>query len=114
MPDEDRVVVAGHVEDAHGRPHRREAGGEGATAHLGHHDVGQQRVDRAGVVAAELLGVRGTGGLEHPVAVQVQDVARQRPDLGLVLHEQNRFPPLRAVPPACASRGGILFALDQG
>ena len=66
------------------------------------------------MVTAHLLGFRGTGGLEHAIAVDVQDVARQRPDLGLVLHEQNRFPPMRAVPPACAWRGGILFALDQG
>ena len=47
---------------------RRQALGEHAAADVGHHDVGEEQVDAAGVLRAQARRLVGVGRREHPVA----------------------------------------------
>ena len=61
--------------------------------HLGHHDVEQDEVVALLAALAEQLA--GIGDALHRAASRLEELARQRQDVGIVVHEQHALPGLR-------------------
>lgn len=83
--------VTGHEENAQPGPNRRELGDELGTAHLRHHDVGQDEVESALVLAGERERLTAVARLENGVAALDENAPRERADRVLVLGEQDRL-----------------------
>ena len=73
------------------RPQRLQAVGELEAGHAGHHDVGDERVDRLAVAGGERERVGGRARGEHGVAGAGQDQLDQLAHGGLVLAQQDRL-----------------------
>ena len=83
----DHVVgVAGHEDWLDFEPL-----GQLLAAHAGHHHVGEQEVDLAGVRVPGVERARAVGGLEHVVALAREDAAGEAPDGRLVLDHEDRL-----------------------
>ena len=71
-------------------------------AHVGHHHVGEQHIDVAGMRPADLQGFRPARGRQNGVAELPQNPHREVADRLFVLHHQNGFaaalPGCRGVP----------------
>ena len=76
---------------------RGEALGDLLAEHLGHHDVGQQHVDLAGVLVGQLQRLGPAGRDQHLVAVLGEDPPRHLEQRRLVLDDEDRL--------AAAARG---------
>ena len=83
------VGVTGDEQDLEIVANGGQALGQFAAAHLRHHHVGDQQVDGALVLGADLDGVRAVGRFQHGIALAAQNLADQRADTGFVLHHQD-------------------------
>jgi hypothetical protein len=67
-------------------------------ARAGHHDVGQQQMNGAGVACGDAHRFFGVERVQDLVALSLEHLAGDGEDVGLVVHQQNRFhkwPPAR-------------------
>ena len=112
---DDRVAgVAGRVKDLHFGPQGCDALGQLAAAHLRHHDVAQHQVDGACVFLADLDHLQTVARREHIVAVRLENMQGEVPELLLVLRQQDGFRAPRTVDPLPLSRSFYdSFALGQ-
>src|SRR6267143_1649249 len=78
------IGVAGSVEHLQAGAHGFEAGGELPAADPRQHDVGDEEVNRPGVVGRDLQRLRPAGRRQHGVAVGGEHLAREDAD-GLVV-----------------------------
>src|SRR5688500_6414610 len=73
--------IAGDVQYPHARSERLHALDELATRHAGHHDVGDEQVDRTWILLADQERLAAVLRFEHVVADTPQDRASHDPDL---------------------------------
>ena len=88
----DRVVcVARQIEDAQSRPTRAQPHGELVSAHVRHHDVGDEYLNLLVEQLADLERFDASARGKHAVALRAQNLLEQLTHAVLVLDEQNRL-----------------------
>ena len=85
------VGVPRHVDHLHVGARRQQPLGEGRPAHLRHHDVGDQQVDRSGRLRRRRERLVAVGGRQHDVPVPRQPLAQEIAHPVLVLDQQQRL-----------------------
>jgi len=88
--DDGVVGIPGHVEDGEARALTEKLRRQAGPADPGHHDVGEEEVDRTHMVPGDSKRVCPVRGFENGVALLLEDVVRQPPELLLVLDEKDR------------------------
>src|SRR5882724_9192668 len=83
------VGVSRHAQHAHVWTRRAEPLGQLRAAHLRHDDVGQEQVNRPGVLLADEERLAGDARLDDVVAILAQNAAGHDPDLIVVLDQQD-------------------------
>jgi hypothetical protein len=92
--------VPSHGDDHDARPLEPDGIGQFGALHRRHHDVGEQQVDRAPVVAAERESGLPVSGDDGVVAVALQHLLGLFAQLRLVVHDEHRPPAVvRQLPP---------------
>src|ERR1019366_5017929 len=91
VPGDGVVRITGHEEDSGVRAQHPQPVPELASAHSGHHDVGHEEVNRAGLRARDLKRHVTGSSLENDVALRLENRQREPAYAGLVLDEKDRL-----------------------
>ncbi len=83
------VRVPRHVQHLRLRMLRRQLLGDLAPAHLGHHDIGDQKVDRSRMLDTQDLGFDPVACLQDGITQMLKHVPHEPPHLWFVLHQQH-------------------------
>ena len=112
------VGVAGHIEDLEVGAPRPQRSGQCRSAHVRHHDVGDEEIDVAAASVELLERVAAIGGLHHGMTGLTEETGEEGADIGVVFDQQHRTRGLGRLGgqgrgPAAACLDGAL-ALDRG
>src|SRR5262245_13706399 len=83
-------LIARHEQDLHRWLKFPQPYSEFATTHDRHHDIDEQEIRNAPPVVQHSNGFQRIGGAEYGIAVRSEDILGERPNLWLVIHDQDR------------------------
>ena len=85
--------IAGHEDHRDLRAHALQIPHQGRTVHVGHHHVGDQKMNGAGMIAHQFQRFLAAGRFQHLVAANAQGARREAANRFLIFHQQHRVLP---------------------
>src|SRR5262249_34440863 len=83
--------VARHIKNPDFRMIRRDRHGQFASVHSGHDNIGEEQIDCLLMSLDDLQGGSAVFGFENLVALRLQVLPCQAPQVGFIFDQQNRF-----------------------